>query len=109
MARTMIARRRFADQHGHGEDPLLPVDRQLVDVLAEDDGGHTQHVGQAGQDDVPVPAMRQHVVAAADHQRTPDQQDGHLAQGEVLERPGVEENKEGTEANQDQECRCPSR
>ena len=50
-----------------------PVDGKFVDVLAEDDRGYSEHVRQAGQDHIPVPAMRQDVVAAANHQRSPDQ------------------------------------
>ncbi len=70
-------------------------------MLAKYNRGHTQHIGQAGDNNIPAPLVGQHIVTAADHQRPPDDQHGDLTQGKPLERPGIEQEEEGAKPDQD--------
>jgi hypothetical protein len=77
-------------------------------VFAEQHGGRAERVGEGDPGDAGVVvAAADHVVGAADHERAPHEQDGGLAEADVLERPGVEEDEEdagGEEAEGDAAC-----
>jgi hypothetical protein len=81
---------------------------ELVGVLAEQHGGRAEGVGEGDPGDLRVVvAAGDDVVGAADHQRAPHEQDGGLAEADVLERPGVEEDEEdagGEEGERDSAC-----
>ena len=69
----------------------------LVDMLANVDAGNAQTIRNARQDNIPdiaeVPTLdeRHDEIHAADHDRSPDEEDGELAQSPILEGIGVGE------------------
>jgi hypothetical protein len=102
------ARGGLAEEDGQGADALGAVGLELVGVLAEQHGGRAEGVGEGDPGDAGVVvAAADDVVGAADHQRAPHEQDGGLAEADVLERPGVEEDEEdagGEEGERDGTC-----
>ncbi len=73
---------------------------KFIDMLAKDHPRNTQGIGQAAQDHVPIPTAGDHVITTADHQWSPHDQDSELSQGDILQRPGVKQHKEDTQAHQ---------
>ncbi len=90
----------FPEQNRQGVNPLFFINLDFVDVFPKDDGRNAEIVGDAGPDDAPVPVPSQNVITAANHQRAPDEQDGHFAKGDVFERPGVKEDEKRAQAEQ---------
>src|SRR3990172_7180269 len=80
---------------------LLSVRNDLVNMLPEYDRRYPKHVRQAGKGYIPVPIAGEHVVTAADHQRSPNDEDRKLAQCPTFERPRVEQHKERPETKQE--------
>jgi poly-gamma-glutamate capsule biosynthesis protein CapA/YwtB (metallophosphatase superfamily) len=92
----------LAQENGQGADVLDRVRIQLVNVLAHKRGGDAQRVGKTGKGYLPVPDPGEDIVATPDHERSPHQQQRHFPQAKVLERIGVEQDKEGAHRHQDQ-------
>ena len=55
---------------GKGADVLLLSRLDLVDMFSEDDRGHAVGVDQTGSENIAIPQVSDHVITAADHQRT---------------------------------------
>ena len=88
-------------------DPFLPIEADLVYVLAEDDGCHSNCVGRASPDNIPTPGPSEHIVSAADQQRPPDEQHRNLSHSDVLQRPRVEKYKGHSDGEQKKDYRIP--
>ena len=93
-----IAGSAFTDHHRQGVDLAFLIHLILVDMFAEDHPGHTQGIGQAGEHHRPAPAAGDDEVTTTDHEWSPYQQHGELTQGDIFERPGVEQDEKDTQS-----------
>ena len=72
------------------------INLDLINMLPKDHSRNAQDIWQAGNDHLPIPLMSQHVITAADHQRSPYKQDSNFAKRNIFQGPGIEQNEEGT-------------
>src|SRR3990170_1559273 len=94
------ARERFAHAHREGSNAAGFVIIQFVNMLAYVDACNAQAIRNTSQHNIPVPYARKHKVHASDHNRSPDEEDGELAQSPILEGIGICEKHNRAERKQ---------
>ena len=90
----------LTENHRKGSNLFHPIEFDLVGVFSEEHSGWPECVGETRNRNLVAPGSRDHEVAAANHQWSPDHEHGRLTHPDVFQRKRIEEHEEHARAEQ---------